>query len=258
MGALAVGGELQALSRGDVPAVVASLPVSLRLAEPSDLVALEGGPGWPERVAAATARGVMVVHPTPAAPEAVPAHPGAPVVLNYRFADNPVMPTAARLFTDWPADAMIEAAAVVAQPAELDGVLLDQLATLRRLGSPAVELTRLTWSSAGYYLSAVTRTGVRLLLSAHVTTATSPQLRIRGLAPSVALELTLPDPGTAQPAVLVRTTDAGATKFPTLWESSHRAGWRRLVAAVDGTTPADDLTGLRTDLGLLAPLLPAS
>jgi hypothetical protein len=68
--------------------------------------------------------------------------------------------------------------------------------------------------------------------------------------------LTLPDPSNARPAVLVHTTSTGATTTPTIWETSHRAAWRRLHAAVTGARLTNDLADLRADLMIAGQALP--
>ncbi len=254
MTALTVSASPDALASGDIAAVIASLPLSLRDGEsgqPADLVAIDGSPDWPKRTAEALlrdARGLLIIHPTPVPPHEVPDASALPVIVDYRFAGNPALTAAADAFAGWPTDAMIDVAAVVPDAAELNATLVDQLATLRRVGHPAAGLTRLTWDDSGYYLQGATAEGIPLLLNAHVTTGARASLRVRGLAREVAVELTLPDPGTARPAVLVSTTPAGATTTPTLWETSHRAAWRRLHAAATDAAPANDLVDLRSDL----------
>ncbi|HET7476882.1 MAG TPA: hypothetical protein VFJ97_12785 [Dermatophilaceae bacterium] len=254
MTALRVAAGPDAQAAGDVGLVVASLPISLVAAETgtaSDLVAVDGGPGWPQRatdVLRDGVRGLLIVHPVAVPPAAVPDASFVPVVLDYRFAGNPVLPAMAKAFADWSAEAMIEVAAVVHDRSDLDRALVDQLATLRRVGQPAATLARLAWGSSGYYLSGRSSQGSPLLLSAHVTTGAPSSLRIRGLAADVAVEATLPDPATARPAVLVRTTPSGAITSPTLWETSHRTAWRRLHAVATGGRLTSDLSELRTDL----------
>jgi hypothetical protein len=264
MTSLRVTASATAMSTGAIASVVASLPVSLRStatdAASADLVALDGSVGWPERTAHAVqhaARGLMVVQPCPVAPDEVPQTSSIPVVIDYRFAGNPAVSSAARVFDGWEADAMVEVSSLVSDPADTGRLLLDQLATLRRLGLPPVRLNQLTWASSGYYLHGSTHSGVPLLLSAHVTSGAPPHLTVRGLAPNRAIELAVPDPGTARPAVMVRTTSDGATTHPTVWESAHRAAWRRLRAAVVDGLPTDDLTDLRADLQVAGHVLPA-
>jgi hypothetical protein len=256
---LRVSAATDAEVAGDIATVIASLPISLVGAEPEqrgDLVAVHGGPGWPERTAECLlhrVRGLLIVHPTPVSPTDVPEVSSVPVVVDYRFAGNRALAAAAMAFDGWPAGAMIEVAAVVPDESSLDETLVDQLATLRRLGQPAVELHRLTWDGSGYYLRGSTTAGSPVLVSAHVSSGARPYLRVRGLA---AVELTLPDPGTARPAVLVNTTSTGATTTPTIWETSHRAAWRRLHAAVTGARLTYDLADLRADLTIAGQALP--
>lgn len=262
---LQVGATPDARAIGDITPVIASLPVSLVAADPrlgrADLAAVDGGPGWPERTADALRHGVgglLLIHPVPVAPDEVPEESVVPVVVDYRFAGNPALAAATDAFAGWPSSAMIELAAVLPDASDLGTILVDQLATLRRLAQPAETLNPLTWSPSGYYLSGATIHGSPLLLSAHVTIGAPASLWVRGLAPDHAVELTLPDPRTARPAFLVRTTQAGATTTPTLWETSHRAAWRRLHTAVTGSRLTDDLVDLRTDLTLACRALPAT
>ncbi|KRF22361.1 hypothetical protein [Phycicoccus sp. Soil802] len=247
---------------GDVLPVIASLPISL-VAKASenaaDLFVVHGGPDWPQRTAECLLhdlRGLLIVEPTPVPANQVPDDLSVPVVVDYRFAGNPALAAAAEAFVGWPAEGMIEIAATDQQESNLGATLLDQLATLRRVGQPVVDLHRLSWNGSGYYLRASTTAGSFVLLSAHVTSGAPPSLRVRGLAANASVELVLPDPATARPAVLVRTTPSGATTMPTLWETSHRAGWRRLHAAVTGATLTTDLVELRAELTLVNNVLP--
>lgn len=258
-----MGGSTTATGSGAIAPVIASLPASLRWEGAgnevsADLVVLDGGLGWPQSALDAIphgVRGLMLVRPTPVTPDEVPQLP-VPVVIDHRFASNPAVASTAHHFDSWPAEALVEVSALIAEPADAERLLLDQLATLRRLGLPPVILERLTWSPSGYHLRGTASSGAPLLLSAHVTTGAPPHLRVRGLAPEVAVELSVPDPGTARPAVIVRTTQDGATTEPTLWESSHRAAWRRLHTAVVDGIATDDLADLRADLEVAGHVLP--
>lgn len=261
---LRVAASATATGSGAVAPVVASLPVSLRWVEagnevPPDIEAVDGGPGWPRRMVDAVSRGVrglLLVQPVAVAPDEVP-QLSVPVVVDHRFAGNPALPPAADDFADWPTGALVELSSLLPDPAGAPQLLLDQLAVLRRLGLTTATLERLTWSPAGYHLRGVTSAGAPLLLSVHVTTGSAPHLWVRGLAPELAVELTVPDPGTARPAVLVRTTSEGATTRPTVWETAHRASWRRLHSAVVDGLPTDDLSDLRAGLALAGGVLPA-
>jgi hypothetical protein len=251
---LRVTADPTAALTGNVATTVASLPLSLATALPgesADLAAVHGGPGWPQRVMHALVpgvRGVLVVDPVPVPVAQVPAAPPVPVVIDHRYAANPVLARAADALQDWPNDALVEVAAVVAAAFDLDRVLLDHIATLRRVGRQVAHLDRLTWGPNGFYLIGRDVGGTPLLLSAHVTTGVPPSVRIRGLARELTVELALPNPDTARPAVLVRTTPDGASTAPTLWETSRRASWRRLHAAVTSGQRVDDLSDLSSDL----------
>jgi hypothetical protein len=264
MSALLVDAKADAASPGDLVPVVASLPVSFATAaqgERADVAAIEGGQGWPRLLTEALdqgPRGLVIVDPTPVLPDEVPDASTVPVVVDHRFSGNPALAGAADAFGRWPASAMIEVAAIVSDEGDLEATVVDALAALRRVGQPAARLTRLTWDQTGYYLSGSTTGGSPLLLSAHVTSGAAPSLRVRGLAHDRVVELRLPDPGTARPAVLVSTTKEGAVTAPTLWETSHRAAWRRLHAAVSGGEPTHDLAELRADLSVASQVLPAS
>ena len=113
------------MSPGAIAPVIASLPISLVSARNrrgvGDLVAVHGGLGWPERTA-------DVFCSTPQGPDdrpserrspriEVPRSHRVPVVIDYRFAGNPLPSAAAAMaFDGWPADAMIEVAALVSGP----------------------------------------------------------------------------------------------------------------------------------------------
>jgi hypothetical protein len=257
MTALRVSAGTDDALAGDTVPVIATLPISLKSTElglPADLYMVHGGPGWLERTAESLLyelRGLLIVQPTPVLASRVPDVSTVPVVVDYRFAGNPAMASAAEAFVGWPTDAMIEVAATDHDAATLGTTLVDQLATLRRLGQPVADLHRLTWNDSGYYLRASSIMGPPVLLSAHVSSGVRPSLRVRGLAADTAVELTLPDSDTARPAVLVRTTPSGATTLPTLWETSHRAAWRRLHDAASGGRLTNDLVDLRADLTLV-------
>jgi hypothetical protein len=51
----------------------------------------------------------------------------------------------------------------------------------------------------------------------------------------------LPDASAGWPAEVRSVTAAGATTFPTFYESAHRHSWRRLRAAIDSGVPEADL-----------------
>lgn len=248
---------------GHVDTVLASLPVSLGRSGPgprvADLTAVDGTAGWPEQVRGALSggtRGALLVEPVPVTHHALQDLPDAPVVVDRRFAGNPALDAAAELFAAWPADALIECHATIADHSELPRTLLDQLAVLRRLGRPMQSLIELVWRRTGYVVEGRTMSGSPVLFSTAVTSGQPSAARVRGLSADVAVEVTLPDSESARPATVVRTTSTGAVQLPTLWETSHRASWRRLRDAVTHGHGTSDLADLRADLALAGPVLP--
>ena len=82
--------------------------------------------------------------------------------------------------------------------------------------------------------------------------ATPPHASVRLLAPDQAVELQLPDWRSARPAQLMTVTGDGATSAPTLFESAHRAAWRRLLHHVGTGTLTEDLAHWQVDTATAA------
>jgi hypothetical protein len=177
-------------------------------------------------------------------------------VVDRRFAGNPALDAAAELFGAWPADALIECHVAVADDRELPRTFLDQLAVLRRLGRPMQSLKELVWHRTGFVVEGRARGGSPVLFSTVVTTGEPAAARVRGLSADLVVEVTLPDSESARPATVVRTTSEGAVQLPTLWETSHRASWRRLRDAVLHGRDTTDLADLRADQAVAAHIVP--
>ncbi|MFV0430292.1 MAG: hypothetical protein ACK5KO_12815 [Arachnia sp.] len=259
---LRVCADLEARTGGGVAAALASLPMSLRESDSpaSGLVAVTGSPGWPSRVteaAGAGAVGILVIAPEPVAPEALP-ETEVPVVIDYPYAGNCVVAAVRRSFEAWPAGSMIEVSGYLALGCGAAGLLLDSLALLRRIGQHATALRRLTWDESGYWVSAQSGSGAPVILSAHVTGALQPHLRLRGLAAESAVEVRFPDPVTARPANLISSCLTHATSEPTTWQSAHRDAWQRLRLAVTTHAQVADLDELRADLRLARAVVAAT
>ncbi|RKR18826.1 hypothetical protein [Arthrobacter oryzae] len=251
---------------GAVGAVVASLPVSFAPAgSRPDVVALAGTAGWTDAATDAVSRGVrgvVVIDPVaedPSALAAAAAEAGTAVVLDQAWAGNPVL------------EDSVGAARTAVAEALADAVLLDSVAWGRPGTDPEVLLTR--------HLAAVLACGVELaglrviqrnangytvigslpggapaalqgITSSSVpATATVSVLTFTGRA-----DITLPDSSAGWPAEIRSVTSAGATAFPTIYESAHRHSWRRLRAAVDSGTPAADLERFAALTALLGQL----
>jgi hypothetical protein len=196
------------------------------------------------------------VEPVPVNVDALEDLPGAPVVVDRRFAGNPALDAAAELFAAWPPGALIESHARVADESELPRTLLDQLAVVRRLGRPVQTLKALVWQRGGFVAEGSTTSGSPVLFSTAVTTGEPSAARVRGVSADLVVEVTLPDSRTARPATVMRTTSEEAVQLPTLWETSHRASWRRLRDAVIDGHDTSDLDDLRADQALAGRVIP--
>ena len=95
--------------------------------------------------------------------------------------------------------------------------------------------------------------GVAVDLSVVCTNATPEHATVRLLTSDGSIEVEIPNGETAQPAHLTITSPSGAQIAPTLYESGHRATWRRLHRLITGGEPANDLDGLETDIATAAP-----
>lgn len=79
------------------------------------------------------------------------------------------------------------------------------------------------------------------------STAVPPQASVRLLTNDGGVELSLPDPSTARPAEVMITDGEGLRLLPTVWESAHRAVWRRLQALLTSGEPRWTCASWRRD-----------
>jgi hypothetical protein len=231
-------------------AVLASLPLSFaavgREAD-ADVLVLDGRePDWPARLTPGPRR-VVLVDPVPPASDLSPV---AAFVLDTPWGSNPVCPAVAR--------ALVAAAwerlecRVVAPPLPgdrdrcLEAELLRVVSLARAVGVPLDALRVVVRTAAG--LTAQGTAGGKIVdIDVTVTEAQPRRVRLRALTDDGDIAAVIPDPTTARPAELVVTDARGATTCPTLWESAHRATWRRLLAHDN----ADDSAGFAHDLALV-------
>lgn len=253
-----VHSERTARRTGAIDAVIASLPVSLRPAadgENADLVAVNGAPGWPARLVAlleAGARGAVVVDPVGEDAPSIEAL----VVVDRTYASHPAVADAIEAAVSMPTDALLEVRIDAPVDRADDRALLDALALARTFTGSRIETgrvlfrTRLALSARVRFANG--RTGILTVLR---TGARPASALVRVLSPAVALVATLPHPGTARPASVVITTQAGETRSPARFESAHRHSWRRLLDSTAGLT---DLTDADADTRALRLLLDPS
>jgi hypothetical protein len=241
---------------GDVAQVVAALPVSLHPAsDRADLVGIAGEEGWPEAAAeaiASGARGVLVVDPVAADVEALierASAAGVPVVIDSPWSENPAVPGATEAFAaQHDPDSFAESRIDAPLGADLDRVLLNQLALIRAALGPVGEIRFARRTDRGYDAVARLESGVTAGLSAILSDALPHSATLRVLRSTTAVEVALPAPVTAAPGHVTVSGPDGATLLPTLWETAHRAVWRRLHRLVDAGRTADDLAGFARDV----------
>ena len=242
-------------------AVLASLPLSYAPAADSragGVAVVDGSGGWPAAVVQALhngAAGVIVVQPGPedlGGLRALAADHGV-VVVDSTWASNPVLAAASEaLHAAIGQQSRLECRIVVRVGTDLDRALLDQLSLLRALLGPVVDLEILQRSEHGY-VGEGRANGVAVDLSVVCTNATPEHATVRLLTSDGSIEVEIPSGETARPAHLTIISPSGAQIAPTLYESGHRATWRRLHRLITGGEPANDLDGLETDIATAAP-----
>lgn len=257
MTALSVQVQDRAEGPGDVAAVLASLPESLRPygggPEPADLVAVAGTAGWTARAAEALMagpRGVLVVDPVREDVTELRDHArrySVTVVVDRPYAGNPAVEVIAPYFAGGDRHELLEARLVVPLGADLAHALLDQLALVAAAAGAVDHARTLVWADRGYVLHGDLAGGRRTILTAEATSARPPAAALRQLGVSGAVHLEVPAPTSARPARAEVTRPDGRTLLPTLWETAHRATWRRLRDLVAAGRQATDLSELDRD-----------
>lgn len=233
---------------GAIAQVIASLPVSLtRSPERGELVGIDGSAAWPsaaESAIDAGALGVLIVRPVPADTTSLIAkvkRRGVPVVIDALWTHNPAVATSVEPFAELADDrCLLEARVYSAVGSEWQRVLLDQLSLIRAAVSPVRSLEVIRRDRTGYSASATLATGGRASLTAIGTDAVPSSATLRIVNRQSVVRLSVPDPATAVPGRVVVTSPAGSTELESLWETAHRAAWRRLVGLVrDGAASSD-------------------
>jgi hypothetical protein len=242
-------------ARYGTEALLASLPLSYRpQTDPATGgVAVVGGSAtWPDAVASAIragAAGVIVIDPEPAdlSPLRAPDTKRATVVVDSPWASNPVVGSAGDAFRAAATEGgRLECRVIVNPGRSLDGVLLGQLSLVRALSGPVTDLLVFHRSDHGYSAQARTA-GVAVDLSAVCTDAVAEHASARLLTADGSVDVHIPAGQTAQPALLTVTGPHGATLAPTIYESGHRATWRRLHQLISDGERSTDIDDLEAD-----------
>ncbi|WP_425821691.1 hypothetical protein [Microbacterium sp. DT81.1] len=228
--------------------MAASLPATLELvADNADVRAVSGAAGWTDRANQALlegALGVVVV-----APEAEPtdelrntaAEQNAFVILDQRWRSNPALTDAREAVSSIDAPiSFIEISANVSSLQDVDGAVHESVQIAHRVVGAVQDLRVLHRQSRTVLLSGSVAGGAPLTISIAVGPAIERPFHLRVFAPSGAVHLSVPDPGTAAPAIVTVLSADGSTTLPNNWESAHRASWRRVIAAFQrGDRPED-------------------
>lgn len=245
-----------------VAPALASLPETLRRSsDPSRSIHLIDGrmPSWPQAIAAAAhlgAAGVYVLDPC------VPRHPDLddvlelatrlPVGLDLAWAGNPAL-AGVSLDDREPLRAVVANGSVGSASSEdLMSAAVDAVVAVSRLIGRHPSLMRFahsTWSAsaAGRWDDVVFR------LSIARSAAARRHLEITAHADRRTWAFDLPGPATATPAIVTLIEPDGATNEPTVYETSHRAGLRRLAGHVRRGDALPDVADVHRTIEALKP-----
>lgn len=247
--ALGVAADEAARRSGDIPAVIASLPVSLRPDRTgAELVGIDGAAGWVAAALAAVnggARGLVVIDPVAedvAALANAAQQKRVAVVIDRPFAGNPAVQAVREHFaTVGGQHALLECTVTAPRGADLTRILMDQLALVGALAHQLASARALDWTPRRYAVAGLTADSRRVRLVGICTDARPPTAVVRQLGEDGSVRLNLPNPDTARPGHATVTTPDGAKLLPTLFETAHRVAWRRLVRLVHAGGQPDDM-----------------
>jgi hypothetical protein len=131
---------------------------------------------------------------------------------------------------------------VAAAPVGTDSgeLFADHFAAVVRVAGPLANLRVLTRGLHGYTATAVLANGAPVALQGVLSNARPAGVNITLLTDDGGVSVTLPEPLAAWPATVRVTGPQGELLLPTIYESAHRATWRRLKEHLDaGTSPSD-------------------
>lgn len=235
---------------GAVALAVASLPESFGPAvgeNPADVVVIAGRPGWTAEAAQAItagARGVLVVNPAPENTDSVAAtaeRHAAVVILDQRWASNPAVPAAEDAVRSMIGRAaVLDTVATALVGTDSGELLADHLAAVVRITGPLANLRLVSRGPHGYTATAVLANGAPVAVQGIVTGARPAGVNVTLFTDDGGVSVALPEPVAAWPATVRVTGPQGELLLPTIYESAHRATWRRLKEHLHtGTIPSD-------------------
>lgn len=248
---------------GAVASVIASLPVSFTPAGPeSEVRAILGIPGWASEALTAVGDGVKgLVIVSPSAEDVAPLEraaeaAGVPIVIDSRWAANPALAGTDAPVREVLAQAvLLDSVATATFDTDLESLLAEHLAVALRFAGELYDLRILHRSRHGYTASGRLPDGAPVSLQGIITGSRSPGTSLNLLTAGGGVGITIPDSNAAWPAEARVVTTNGATLLPTIYESAHRATWRRLRDHLAAPSSARDLAGfsrLTASLGQLS------
>ncbi|WP_159705466.1 hypothetical protein [Arthrobacter sp. 18067] len=240
----------EAQDAGAVALAVASLPESFGPAVGNNqphVQVIAGQPGWTTHAVeaiSAGARGLVVVNPAAENTELLQAaaqQRGTVVVLDQRWASNPAIPAAEDAVRSMAGRAaVLDSVATAPVGTDSSELLADHLAAVVRVTGPLTGLRVLTRGPHGYTTTAVLANGAPVALQGVLSNARPAGVYVTLLTDDGGVSVKLPEPLAAWPANVRVTGPQGELLLPTIYESAHRATWRRLKEHLDaGTSPSD-------------------
>jgi len=240
----------EAREAGAVALAVSSLPASFGPAGSASAAVVRviaGQPGWTAGAIEAIdagARGIVVVNPAAESVEELrraAEASGAAVVLDQRWAANPAVAGAEDAVRAMAGRAaVLDSVATAAAGSDSGALLADHLAAVVRLTGRLENLRVVTTGTHGYTVTARLANGAPVALQGILSGARPAGVDITLLTDDGGVSVALPEPLAAWPARVKVTGPQGELLLPTLYESAHRATWRRLKGHLDaGTAPSD-------------------
>ncbi|MFJ4029828.1 hypothetical protein ACIPWF_20800 [Paenarthrobacter sp. NPDC089989] len=238
----------EAQEAGAVALAVASLPESYAHASTTaDVHVINGRPGWTGQALEAIdagARGIVVVNPAAESVEQLQQAAnagGTAIVIDQRWASNPAAAGAEdAVRTMAGRAALLDSVATAPAGSDAGALLADHLAAVVRLTGPLERFRLVNRGAHGYTVSAQLANGAPTALQGIVSSARPAGVHINLLTDDGGACVALPEPVAAWPATVTVTGPQGELLLPTLYESAHRATWRRLKEHLDaGTAPSD-------------------
>ncbi|HKU35921.1 MAG TPA: hypothetical protein VJP90_10260 [Paenarthrobacter sp.] len=239
----------EAQEAGAVALAVASLPATFGPAtDAPDIKVIAGQPGWTasaEQAIKDGARGIIVVNPAPENTHALQAAAeagGTAILLDQRWASNPAVAGAEdAVRTMAGRAAVLDSVATAPAGTDTGELIADHLAAVVRLTGPLENLRLINRGTHGYTVSARLANGAPVALQGILSSARPAGVHISLLTDDGGVSVALPEPLAAWPATVKVTGPQGELLLPTLYESAHRATWRRLKEHLGSGTTSSDL-----------------